>query len=148
MKSPMFPFLDDALNPDNPENVVEDTGLQDVPTGITRRLHVTIPPSTDFKAGLKSRASEKTLWFSPDGTPARIDFYRLAADNHYARVPFSLLLSDYRQVRGLAIAFRQEELLDGKTISVLTLQTVLVGTGSGVTDSDFQAPQAVAGSAR
>jgi hypothetical protein len=147
MQSPMFPFLDDALNPDNPDSLVEDSGLQDAPVGIAQRLHVTIPASTEFKAGLKSRAYEKTVWFSSDGTPARIDFFRVGADNHYARVPFSLLLSDYRQVAGIAVAFRQEEQLDGKTITVLTLQSVRIGASSGVSPSDFQSP-VVAGGTR
>lgn len=148
MKPPMFPFLDDSLNPDNPQIMVEDTGLQDAPIGVAQRLRVTLPSSADFEQGLRSRASETTLWFSTDGTPVRIDFFRVAADNHYARVQFSLLLSDYHQVAGLAVAFRQEEQVDGHTISLLTLQEVRLGADSGVTAADFQFPAVVAGGAR
>jgi hypothetical protein len=147
MQSPMFPFLSEALNPDSAESVVEDMGTQGVPAGAAQGLHVTIPPSAGFEAGLRSRSSEKTLWLSGDGTPTRIDFFRVAADNHYAKVPFSLLLSDYRKVAGAAVAFRQEEQLNGRTMYVLTLQDVRIGVSSGVTPSDFQAP-AVVGSVR
>ena len=148
MQSPTFPFLQEALNPDHTQSVVEDLGVQDAPAGIEQRLRVTLPASDDFEPALRSRAAEKTLWLSADGTPARIDFFRVGADNHYARVLFSLLMSDYRRVAGYAIAFRQEEQIDGATMTVLTLQDVRIGTASGVTDADFQFPADVTGGVR
>jgi len=135
--SPIFPFLLDELDPANPKTTVEDLGIANAPPGIGQRLRVTLPTASDFVAGLKSRASEKTLWFAADGTPARIDFFRVASDNHFARVPFSLVLSDYRKVGGITVAFQQLEQLDGKSMKLLTLQSVVIGPSAGISDGDF-----------
>jgi hypothetical protein len=143
IQGPVFPFLLDELNPANPQTFVEDIGLNGAPAGIAQRLHISLPASTEFLAGLRSRASEKTVWLSSNGTPARIDFFRVAGDNHYVRVPFTLLLSDYRQVSGLLVPFQLTELLDGNKMTSLTFQTVTIGAAAGIVGTEFTVPAAV-----
>lgn len=141
VQAPIFPFILDELNPDNPQTLIEDIGvLAGTQSGAAQRLHVRTQDSPGFVGGLRSRSSEKTLWLSASGAPERIDFFRLAGDNHYARVPFTLLLADYRQVSGVAVPFEQTEQLDGQTIQVLTLQSVSLGPSAGIADSDFAVP--------
>jgi hypothetical protein len=148
IQPPAFPFLLDELNPNNPLTMIEDDGITGAPQGVVRRLHITVPGSSDFLAGLKSRASEKTVWLQADGSPARIDFFRVAGDNHYARLPFTLLLSDYRKVSGIAVAFQQAEQLDGQTIRLLVLQSVLIGPEAGIGAADFTVSATPAGGAQ
>lgn len=137
MQPPIFPFLLEELNPANPATTIQDLGLANVPAGIAQRLRISLPNAPDFVNGLRGRAAEKTLWLAANGTPARIDFFRVASDNHYARVQFSLLLSDYRKVGGVLVAFQQLEQLEGQNLKLLSLQTVVIGPAAGITDSDF-----------
>lgn len=138
LKTPSFPFLLDELNPANTETTIEGDGFSNSSLGIVQQVHITTPESDEFAAGLKHRIMEKTVWLSSSGAPIRIDFFRAASDNHYARVPFTLLLADYRNISGISVPFQQSELLDGRTMKVLTLQSVTIGAAAGISDSDFK----------
>jgi hypothetical protein len=147
LKPPIFPFLHAPFEPTSLKTDVEDTSSLGISKGATQRLRVMQHGGSNFESNFRSRASEATLWLGADhATPIRIDYYRLAADNHYSRTQFTLLLSDYRRVGGIAVPFRVEEQVDGKSISIITFQDVRLG--SGVQDSDFSHSGKVIGSAQ
>ena len=137
MRSPWFPFLLDALNLDDPGTVVSGSGPL-LASGLSQQIRAGTAAGQDVMSALRARASNLTISFDANEMPARIDFVRVAADNHYVTVPFSLLLSDYRSVGNIAVAFRQEEQLDEKTMSVLTLESVVIGPTANVGDADFK----------
>ncbi len=147
IRPPIFPFLLDALNLNDTRTHVSDSGPL-LPSGLRQQVRARLDLGPDVMSQLRGRASDTVLWLGADNRPMRIDFVRVAADNHYVTVPFSLLVSDYRVVNGIAIAFRQEEQLQGRTVKVMTFQTVQLGPSAAVSDSDFRVPSAAPGGAQ
>jgi hypothetical protein len=147
MRPPWFPFLADAINLNDTHTVITGSGVA-LASGVPQQIHARLNADTDAVSRLRSRASDLTLHLGNDGAPIQIDFVRVAADNHYATIKFSLLLSDYQQIGTTKVAFRQEEQLGGKTTQVLVLESVQIGASSGVSPSDFKVQVPVSGGAQ
>lgn len=139
IQSPVFPFLTDLLNTADPAVEVDDLGtatVDGVPCqGVLVFRHAVantpLASSRDLAAPLK-------VWISlQSGLPVRIDFIRLAFDNHYLPMHFSRSFSDYRLVKGVAIAFTQEERFEGQLM--YRFQFTDVQFNPALTDADFDA---------
>jgi hypothetical protein len=77
-----------------------------------------------------------TLWISTTRfVPVRADYYRVAADNHTATLRETAFFSDYRNVNGVAIPFRQDISIEGRLI--YTYQFTAIEFNHGLSDADF-----------
>jgi hypothetical protein len=102
--------------------------------------------SKDVLAGSRKGDTPLTVWVSLSrGLPLRADYYRVAADNHTAKIRETALFSDYRVVRGMLLPFRQDVLIEGYL--TYTYDFTSVQLNQGLTDSDFNVA-AVAGGAQ
>jgi hypothetical protein len=94
------------------------------------------PAAGDAFAGLRRRDMPLTIWVSAtSGLPLQADYSRIAADNHTAKLHESAQFSDYRNVNGVLLPFRQEILIEGQRTYTYDFTSVQVN--QGLTDADF-----------
>ncbi len=97
-------------------------------------------PSGDPLGEFRDLAAPLKIWLSEQtGLPVRIDFIRLALDNHFVAMHFSRSFSDYRVVNGVAVAFAQEEHFEDQLM--YQIQFTSVQFGAAIADSDFDLPK-------
>jgi hypothetical protein len=119
--------VDVALIGDSSINSEDCVGVQ-----LTPRYH----DDADRFAATRKKAAPLTLWISSErGLVVRADYNRLAADNHTAALPETAFFSDYRNVHGVPIPFREDISL-GKQ-QMYTYQFSEVEFNQGLADSDF-----------
>jgi outer membrane lipoprotein-sorting protein len=141
IQSPTFPFLTDLLNTSDLAVDVDDLGTDTVDgvpcVGVLVARHAPagdpLGPTRDLAAPLKIWVSQQTA------LPVRIDFVRLALDNHFLAMHFSRSFSDYRPVNGVAVPFTQEERFEGQLM--YRIQFTTVQFGAAIPDSEFTLPK-------
>src|SRR5262249_31767304 len=90
----------------------------------------------DPLAELRRFTAPVTLWISTTrSVPIRADYYRVAADNHTATLRETAVFSDYRNVDGVAVPFRQEISIEGQLM--YTYQFTAIEFNHGLSDADF-----------
>jgi hypothetical protein len=95
-------------------------------------------------AATRKNADSLTLWISTARSlPLRADYYRLAADNHTAKLRETVLFSDYRNLHGIALPFHQDISISGQL--TYTYQFSDVQFNRGLADSDFDLARAAGG---
>ena len=98
----------------------------------------------DSLAATRRSAAPLTLWISSGrGLVLRADYNRVAADNHTATLQETATFSDYRNVRGLPMPFREDISIGGQPI--YTYQFSNVEFNRGLTDADFNVAQVAGG---
>jgi hypothetical protein len=103
-------------------------------------------PDSDPLAATHRNAAPLTLWVSlARSLPIRADYNRLAVDNHTAKLQETAVFSDYRNVSGVVLPFRQEISFAGQL--TYTYQFSDARFNTGLTDADFNVA-AVAGGAQ
>lgn len=140
MRPLVFPFLSDLAAATNPNVILTYLGVENIRGESAYRIEITRQPTSDDPIGeAERRAGPLTVWVSAtSGLPVQIEYPRIANDNPTAVHRRTRYLSDYRRVGGLAIPFRQEELVNGKPL--FTLQLTQVQFNVGLSDSDFAIP--------
>jgi hypothetical protein len=135
--SPLFPFFGDLGKLSDLSVEIQDLGTDTVGDVPCHGVSVVRHASTDDKvARFRDLAAPLRIWISQQsGLPVRIDFIRLADDNPYLQMHFSRSFSDYRTVKGVAIAFTQEERFEGQLFT--RYQFTDVQFTSALTDADF-----------
>jgi hypothetical protein len=97
-------------------------------------------------AELRRYTAPLTLWISTThALPIRADYYRAAVDNHTATLRETAVFSDYRNVNGVAVPFRQDISIEGQL--TYTYQFTTIELNHGLSDIDFNVA-AVLGGAR
>lgn len=101
-------------------------------------------PESDPFVRVRRLLAPVVVWVSSTrGLPVRVDYVRVAIDNHNATIPESVLFSDYRVVNGMAVPFQQDILLGEQRIQTLQLSSVQLNRG--LTDGDFNVAAIVGG---
>jgi hypothetical protein len=141
IQSPAFPFLTDLLNASDPAVEVDTLGTGTIDGTLCQGVLVARrAQSGDPLGASRDLAAPLKIWFSQQtALPVRIDFVRLALDNHYVAMHFSRSFSDYRVVKGIAVAFQQEERFEGQLM--YHIQFTDVQFGAALSDSDFALPK-------
>lgn len=99
---------------------------------------------TDPLVATRRNAAPLTLWISKGrGLVLRADYNLVAADNHTATLRQTATFSDYRNVRGVPMPFRQDISIGGQPI--YTYQFSDVEFNRGLTDTDFNVAQVLGG---
>lgn len=138
MIPPYLPFLTDvtAIN-DSAIQVAADSATTTIGGETASGLVIrrTFPTVATFK-GAREKASPMTVWVSQKtGLPLKIDFFRLAADNWMAQIPYSVLFSDWQQISGVMVPMQIDEMSGTVVISRIRLSSVQFT--STIPDSDF-----------
>ena len=98
----------------------------------------------DPLAATRRSAAPLTLWISKSrGLVIRADYNLVAADNHGVTLRQTVTFSDYRNVRGLPMPFRQDISIGAQPI--YTYQFSDVQFNQGLNDLDFNVTQVLGG---
>jgi hypothetical protein len=134
---PVFPFFTDLVKANDLSVDIQGLGADTIDGVAVRGISITRHAQSDDKlAQFRDLAAPLRVWISVDsGLPVRIDFIRLADDNPYLPMHFSISFFDYRRINGVAIAFTQQEFFEGQLI--YRVQFSDVQFNSALTDADF-----------
>ncbi len=140
----VFPFFSELTAIANEDVAVRYVGLEDVGNEKAHRVEIFREPGPDQPSPTFIRRRTRiTVWVSATtALPLQIEYSRPADDNPSALLTRVRRFSDWRAVNGLALPFRQEELINGKVVYSLQLSQAQFNVG--LTDSDFTLPSAPA----
>jgi len=80
-----------------------------------------------------------TIWISTTNSlPVQVEYARIADDGYVTPIHCVLTYSDYREIQGVLVPFRQVESIDGMHFYSLQLDRVHVN--QGLSESDFALP--------
>ncbi len=140
----VFPFFSDLIAAGSEDVAVRYLGLEDVGNEKAHRVEIFREPGPDQPSpAFIRRRTRMTVWVSATtALPLQIEYSRPADDNPSALLTRVRRFSDWRAVNGLALPFRQEELVNSKP--VYSLQLTQAQFNVGLSDADFNLPPAPA----
>jgi hypothetical protein len=143
MRGMIFPALTSLADWDDPNVEVASLGAKHIKDQDSVGVHVERHFADDDSNGkLKQLAAPLDIWLSSsDGSVVRIDYARVGDRNHYVRLKESVYYSDFRNVRGISVPFKQDIYIDGEHIKTMQFNSVTFNNGLSDIDFDIKADQ-------
>lgn len=100
---------------------------------------------SDRFAKVRRLVAPITLWISATRSlPLKAEYYRISADNHNATQRETALFSDYRNVNGIALPFREEISVEDDP-PMYTFEFSSAQWNQGLSDADFDVARVAGG---
>jgi outer membrane lipoprotein-sorting protein len=139
----VFPFYSDLADFQDPHVVLQYASLDTVNGRAAYRVEVIRQPdASDANAARHRQVQRTTVWISADTfLPLQIATPAVAEDNPSSVATRYIRFSDYRNVGGLQVPFRQEEFVNSSPVSIIQLSDVRFNVGLSAADFSFPAVQ-------